>query len=64
MITNKDRSGWFGASDTSTIVGNYKTKTFKKWWLVKLGLSENDYSIKRWKLAIYLNIKFLTQYQG
>ena len=46
MITNKDRSGWFGASDTKFIVGNYDTKTFLKWWLTKLGLSENNFSNK------------------
>ena len=37
MIHNHDRSGWFGASDTSTIMGNWATETFRKWWLEKLG---------------------------
>ena len=44
MITSKDRSGFFGASDTSTIMGNWSTKTFKNWWLVKLGLTQNNYT--------------------
>jgi hypothetical protein len=40
-ITNLDRSGYFGASDTSTMLRNWDTKTFKDWWLVKLGIIEN-----------------------
>ncbi len=42
MIADKDRSGYFGASDTSFIIGNYKTKTFEKWWLIKLGLHQQE----------------------
>lgn len=44
MIKNHDRSGWFGASDTAMIMGNWKTKTFAAWWMVKLGLAENNFS--------------------
>ena len=44
MITNHDRSGWFGASDTSIIMGNWNTKTFCKWWAVKVGAIKNDYT--------------------
>ena len=44
MIGSKDRSGWFGASDTSQIVGNWQTKTFKNWWMEKLGIRENHIS--------------------
>ena len=43
MIINHDRSGWFGASDVSKIVGNWKTKTWMDWWLVKIGVSKNDF---------------------
>lgn len=39
MISDKDRSGWFGASDTATIMGNWDSSTFEKWWAVKLGVS-------------------------
>ena len=46
MITNKDRSGWFGASDTSYIVGNWETATFKKWWIEKQGLRRNNIQTK------------------
>jgi hypothetical protein len=48
MITDHDRSGWFGASDVQFIVGNWKTKTWAKWWLQKLGINrdhfENEYT--------------------
>jgi hypothetical protein len=43
MIADKDRSGWFGASDTSYIMGNWTTKSFGNWWLTKDGISRNDY---------------------
>jgi len=46
MITNKDRSGWFGASDVSYIMGNRETATFKKWWLEKLGLRQSYLNTK------------------
>lgn len=41
MIASQDRSGYFGASDTSTIVGNWNTKSFENWWMVKLGLKQH-----------------------
>ena len=44
MIHNHDRSGWFGASDTATIMGNWKTKTFSKWWLVKMGVDKSHFN--------------------
>lgn len=46
MISDKDRSNYFGASDTKYIVGNWNTKTFKNWWLVKLGLIERHFDNK------------------
>lgn len=44
MITDQDRSGWFGASDTAIIMGNWKTKTFANWWMQKLGLNNERYT--------------------
>ena len=44
MIKSSDRSGWFGASDTAIIMGNWKTKTFARWWAEKLGLIKNTYT--------------------
>lgn len=43
MIKNKDRSKWFGASDTHYIMGKWDTKTFKTWWLIKLGLIQKNF---------------------
>lgn len=43
MIKNKNRSKWFGASDTDMIVGNWNTETFKKWWAIKLGYQTNSF---------------------
>ena len=43
MIASKDRSGWFGASDTDFIIGNWETATFEKWWLTKLGIINSDF---------------------
>lgn len=44
MIRDHDRSGWFGASDTATIMGNWNTATFGRWWLVKLGLRTDSFT--------------------
>lgn len=49
MIQSQDRSGYFGASDTSMVVGNWKTKTFEKWWLEKLGLNKNNIATEAMK---------------
>lgn len=53
MIADQDRSGWFGASDTSIIMGNWKTKTFNKWWLQKLGLDNSHFSNKYTNAGTY-----------
>ena len=44
MIHNHDRSGWFGASDTAMIMGNWSTKTFANWWLVKMGINKSHFA--------------------
>ena len=44
MIQTSDRSGYFGASDTSYIMGNWGTKTFKNWWLTKLGIVTSNFT--------------------
>lgn len=44
MIESQDRSGWFGASDTAYIMGNWKTKTFRNWFLQKMGLNTDKFS--------------------
>lgn len=42
MIKNNDRKKWFGASDTAIIAGNWDTKSFFEWWLVKTGLIDSN----------------------
>lgn len=42
MISSQDRSYYIGCSDTNMVIGNWKTKTFDKWWLEKLGFSKNE----------------------
>lgn len=44
VIQSKDRSGWFGASDTSIIMGGWHTKTFARFWLEKQGLLRSNFS--------------------
>lgn len=44
MISDHDRSGWFGASDVSYIVGNWTTKSFESWWRVKQGFEVNNFT--------------------
>lgn len=44
MISNKDRSGYIGASDTHYVMGNWETKTFEKWWREKQGISRSEFT--------------------
>ena len=46
MIESKDRSEYFGASDTDKIIGNYKTATFEKWWMQKIGINRDHFDNK------------------
>ena len=50
MIESKDRSGYIGASDTDKVVGNWKTQTWMKWWLQKLGINLDHFD-NRYTLA-------------
>lgn len=43
MLKNNDRSEFWGASETSKIMGNWNTKTFMELYLVKLGVTENTF---------------------
>lgn len=44
MISSQDRSGFFGASDTKYIMGNWNTKTFQNWWMTKLGIYTSNFT--------------------
>jgi len=59
MITSKDRSYWFGASEASVITGNYNSATFKKWWLEKLDLRRNTFENKAMKTGTVFEHKIL-----
>ena len=43
MITDHDRSGYIGASDVQYVVGNWRTKTWEKWWMQKLGINTDHF---------------------
>lgn len=59
MIHSKDRSLWFGASDTSRIMGSWETATFEKFWLEKLGLFRSGYESLAMKTGTYFEGKIL-----
>lgn len=43
MIASSDRSGYIGASDVQFVIGNWKTKTWEKWWMQKLGINADHF---------------------
>lgn len=43
MISSNDRSGYIGASDVQYVIGNWKTKTWEKWWMQKLGINTDHF---------------------
>ena len=46
MIASHDRSGYIGASDVQYVIGNWKTKTWEKWWMQKLGINQDHFDNK------------------
>lgn len=59
MIHSKDRRGWFGASDTSKIMGRWDTVTFEKFWLEKLGLYRSGFENLAMKTGTHFEGKIL-----
>lgn len=59
MIASKDRSGYFGASDVDKIVGNHNTKTFKKWWLEKIGIDKSNFTNLSMQAGTYYEHRIL-----
>lgn len=44
MISDTDRSWWFGASDSHKVMNpNHNTKTWQEWWRVKQGIDKSDF---------------------
>lgn len=50
MIASKDRSYYFGASDTASIMGKWTSNTWNKWWMQKIGIN-NDHFENKYTLA-------------
>ena len=50
MISSKDRSYYFGASDTDKIIGKRGSESWIKWWMQKLGVN-NDVFDNQYTLA-------------
>jgi hypothetical protein len=64
MITNHDRSRYFGASDASKVVGNWETPSFKQWWLEKMGLRRNTFTNKAMKTGTWYEHLILDTIEG
>lgn len=59
MIEDKDRSGYFGASDTDKIVGKRTSDTFAAWWLQKLGINRDHFENKYTAAGTYFEHRIL-----
>lgn len=59
MISDKDRSGYLGASDTDKVIGNWKIKTFEKWWMQKLGINRDHFNNKYTSAGTHYEHKIL-----
>ena len=59
MIASKDRSGFFGASDVDKVVGNYNTKSWKKWWLEKIGIEKGNFTNASMQAGTYYEHRIL-----
>lgn len=46
MVASKDRSYYFGASDTDKIIGKWTSKTWRKWWMQKIGINTDHFDNK------------------
>lgn len=46
MIASHDRSGYIGASDVQYVIGNWKTKTWERWWMQKLGINTDHFDTR------------------
>lgn len=60
MIASKDRSMWFGASDTSYVVGNRETESWQKWWRQKLGINKDSFETAAMQVGTHLEHRILT----
>lgn len=56
---SEGRAYWIGASDTSYVVGNWNTASFKKWWMEKLDLRKSTLQTKAMKCGNAFEHKIL-----
>jgi hypothetical protein len=59
MIESKDRSGYFGASDTDKIIGKWTSETFAKWWMQKIGINRDHFENKYTSAGTHLEHRIL-----
>lgn len=59
MIRDHDRSGWIGASDTAAVMGNWGTKSFRCFWLTKLGVEHSGFNSLAMKCGTYFEHRVL-----
>lgn len=59
MIASKDRSYYFGASDTCMVLGNRKTKTWCNWWMQKIGINTDHFENKYTSAGTYYERRIL-----
>ena len=59
MIESKDRSGWFGASDTDKIIGKWTSDTFAKWWMQKIGINRDHFDNKYTSAGTHMEHRIL-----
>lgn len=63
MIKNHDRSKWFGASDTYTIMcASTDSMSFCRWWAVKLGLIKHNITTPAMAAGTFFEHRILDAY--
>lgn len=60
MIASKDRSYYFGASDTDKIIGKWSSKTWQKWWMQKIGINTDHFENKYTQAGTHYEHKILS----
>lgn len=61
MIKNQNRSGWIGASDTYKAMMPFDSKTFRAFWLEKLGVTSGHFRSKAMMAGSWYEHRILDQ---
>ena len=60
MITDHDRSGFFGGSDTEKVIAkNISTKSWEQWWMQKLGVDTSHFTTPAMEAGTHWEHKIL-----